>query len=309
MMLPGRTSLKFLFGRRRPHQDSSQSSYLRKQARVRRTKLIRPEFTNFFCVKIARRLSELYFNMPNLHDVRDCLLFGFEGKLLNDKEFILLYDLNASKNPDFPSWQYDPFDLDKLCDDECEAEFCFLKNNVYVLKDVLQIPDKVVCCDRLVVDGIEALCVLLKRFAYPIRYGDMCPRFPRPVPQFSIITTAMMDMIYRQHSHCLRSFHQAWLSPANFQTYADVIHKAGAPYANCWGFVDGTVRPVCRPGTLQRPLYNGHKRVHAIKFQSVVTPNELIANLYGPVEGWRQCSGMLADSACYHSYSSTLAHL
>jgi hypothetical protein len=33
----------------------------------------------------------------------------------------------------------------------------------------------------------------------------------------------------------------------------------------------------------QRTVYNGHKRIHAIKFQSVVTPNGLIANLFGPV--------------------------
>ena len=155
--------------------------------------------------------------------------------------------MNTSKNPDFPYWQYDPFDLDDLCDDECKAEFRFLKNDIHLLKDVLQVPDEVVCYNRLVVDGIEALCVLLKRFAYPIRYSDMCPRFARPVPQFSIITNAMMDIIYNQHCHRLRNFNQAWLSPANLQTYADVIHEAGAPYTNCWGFVDGTVRPVCRP--------------------------------------------------------------
>ena len=43
-------------------------------------------------------------------------------------------------------------------------------------------------------------------------------------------------------------------------------------------------------------LYNGHKKVHAIKFQSVVAPNGLVANLYGPVEGKRHDSGMLAMS-------------
>ena len=293
MTSPGRTSLKFLFGRRLPR--SNRHTYASRRGRVAQSWFGGNLRMCFLCENL-QKLSELYFNMPNLRDVRHCLLFGFEGNLLNDEEFILLYDLNTSKNPDFPYWQYDPLDLDKLCDDECKAEFRFLKNDIYVLKDVLQIPDEVVCYNRLVVDGIEALCVLLKRFAYPIRYSDMCPRFARPVPQFSIITTAMVDIIYRQHSHRLRSFHQAWLSPANLQTYADVIHEAGAPYTNCWGFVDGTVRPVCRPGTLQRPLYNGHKRVHAIKFQSVVAPNGLIANLHGPVEGRRHDSGMLADS-------------
>ena len=30
-------------------------------------------------------------------------------------------------------------------------------------------------------------------------------------------------------------------------------------------------------------VYNGHKRAHGLKFQSVVIPNGLIAHLYGPV--------------------------
>ena len=65
---------------------------------------------------------------------------------------------------------------------------------------------------------------------------------------------------------------------------------------NCFGFVDGTVRPCSRPGQNQRILFNGHKRIHALKFQSVVIPNGLICNLYGPVEGRRHDSGMLAES-------------
>ena len=47
-------------------------------------------------------------------------------------------------------------------------------------------------------------------------------------------------------------------------------------------------------------MYNGHKRLHGIKFQSVVAPNGLIANLFGPEEGKRHDSGMLADSGLLH---------
>ena len=47
---------------------------------------------------------------------------------------------------------------------------------------------------------------------------------------------------------------------------------------------------------MQRVLYNGHKKVHALKFQSVAAPNGLVANLYGQVEGKRDDSGMLAHS-------------
>ena len=43
-------------------------------------------------------------------------------------------------------------------------------------------------------------------------------------------------------------------------------------------------------------MYNGRKKVHVIKFQSVVAPNDVIANLFGPVEGRGYGSGMLGDS-------------
>ena len=68
------------------------------------------------------------------------------------------------------------------------------------------------------------------------------------------------------------------------------------PLENCWGFIDGIVRPCCRPGINQRNVYNGHKRVHGIKFQSAVTPSGLIANLFSPAEGQKHNSGMLGDS-------------
>ena len=75
--------------------------------------------------------------------------------------------------------------------------------------------------------------------------------------------------------------------------------KLGA-LQNCLGFVDGTVRPVFRPSRNQQVLYNAHKNVHALKFQSVAVPTGLVANLNGPVEGKRHHSAMLAESGLYN---------
>lgn len=47
---------------------------------------------------------------------------------------------------------------------------------------------------------------------------------------------------------------------------------------------------------MQRVVYNEHKRVHAIKFESVVIPNEITANLSGPAEGCRNDSSILVYS-------------
>lgn len=112
-----------------------------------------------------------------------------------------------------------------------------------------------------------------------------------------MITNTVLDWIYDNHSHRLISWNnQPYLSPANLQLYVQAISRQGSPLRNCFGFVDGTIRAISRPGENQRVVYNGLKCVHSLKFQSVAIPNGLVANLYGPVEGRRHDAGMLKDS-------------
>ena len=130
---------------------------------------------------------------------------------------------------------------------------------------------------------MEGLCMLLKRLAYPCRYGDLIYRFGRPVPVFSMATNHVLDFIYITHNHLITQWNHTLMNPRALEVYAETIHRKGAALENCFGFVDGTVRPIARPDEPQRIMYNGHKRVHAIKFQSLALPNGLIGNLYGPV--------------------------
>ena len=232
--------------------------------------------------------------MPNLRETRISLLYAYDLNIINDEEFVLLYDINTAKSPDFPYWNYEAFELDNMSDDECQAEFRFYKNDVCDLMEVLGFPETFTCYNGLTVDGTEALCILLKRFAYPCRYLDMIPRFARPVPQLCMTSNMVMDYLYTHWSHLLTSLNQPWFSPDNLEIFANGTFQAGGALRNCFGFVDGTVRPVSRPSKNQRVLYNGHKKVHAINVQSVAVPNGLVANLYGRVEGKRHDSSMLA---------------
>ncbi|XP_030842389.1 uncharacterized protein LOC115924448 [Strongylocentrotus purpuratus] len=145
-------------------------------------------------------------------------------------------------------------------------------------------------------DGLEALCLGLQRYAYPCRYGDLVKDYRRPVPQLCLAFNWVTNFIFDAHKHRLTTLEQHWLAPQQLRIYADVIHQKGAPLNNCWGFIDGTVRPICRPGEHQRVAYNGHKRVHSLKYQSVTSPNGMIANLYGPVEGRRHDAYLLRES-------------
>lgn len=54
---------------------------------------------------------------------------------------------------------------------------------------------------------------------------------------------------------------------------------------------------MCRPLKNQQILWNGYKSVPVVKFQSVLTPNEGIVNLFGSVEGkWVKSSGKFTAS-------------
>ena len=66
------------------------------------------------------------------------------------------------------------------------------------------------------------------------------------------------------------------------------------------GYLDETVRPVCRPTNNQRALFNGHKRIHAIKFWSVAAVNGIIVNLHGPVWGKTYDGAMSTKSNVYN---------
>ena len=166
---------------------------------------------------------------------------------------------------------------------ECLAEFRVQKQDIPVLANVLQLPMNIRCPQRTIWDRIEGLCMLLRRFSYPCRYSDMISRFGRPVPELCMITNEVMDNIFNNHGHRISQWNDDVLSPHLLQEYADVIHAKGAPLENCFGFIDGTVRPIARPNQHQRIVYNGHKRVHSLKFQSVALPNGLIGNMFGPV--------------------------
>ena len=186
---------------------------------------------------------------------------------------------NTSRNPEFNYQNYQRFNLDEIPEPECKAEFRFNKNDIPVLAEVLGLPETLKCSQRTVANKLEGLCMLLRRTAY----SDLIPRFGRPVPELSMITNCVVDYLYDNHGYRLTQWNHQIMSPPLLQTYADAVSAQGAPLNNCFGFIDGTVRPICRPVELQEVVYNGHKRVHALKFQSLTVPSGLIANLFGPV--------------------------
>ena len=164
------------------------------------------------------------------------------------------------------------------------------------LVDILQLPNALICPNGTKASGIEALCLFLRRHSYPCLYFDLVPMFGRAIEEMSLISTTFTHFIYDRWGYLLQTMGQPWLAADQLEIFAASIHERSAAISNCFGFVDGSLVHICRPGNNQRIFYNGHKRVHAIKYQAVSAPNGLCVNLSGPYEGRKHDSSMLTES-------------
>ena len=92
------------------------------------------------------------------------------------------------------------------------------------------IPDTITRSQRPVCNGLEGLCMLLKRLSYPSRYGDMVHSFAEPVPVLIMITNQMIDLVYNVHRNRLLNWNHEVLRPVNLQSYVDAVTARGVPY-------------------------------------------------------------------------------
>ena len=92
------------------------------------------------------------------------------------------------------------------------------------------------------------LLMLLKRFAYLYRLSDMVPHIGWSVPEISLILADVTDRIVNTQGHLLQDLNQPWLKPHHLDEFARAINQKGAALDNCWGFIYGMIRPICRSG-------------------------------------------------------------
>ena len=194
------------------------------------------------------------------------LLVLYAEDVLEDGEFLLLVEENKWPAPEFLYWKFPRFSLNNISEDECLAEFYFEKQDIPRLARAHRLPQKFVCSSGTVANDVEALCLLLRRFAYPCRYSDLIPRFGRSVHEMPQVMGEITGYTSAIFGHLLRTMNQPWLQPNKLEEYTLAVYEKSSGLDNCWGFVDGTVRPICRPQKNQRIVYNGYKRVHALKF-------------------------------------------
>jgi hypothetical protein len=157
--------------------------------------------------------------------------------------------------------------------------------------------------ERTRATAVEALCVVLYRLAVPVCGRELEDCFGRSETGVSNIFLHLLELLDSRYRDLLAF--DADIVANRLTTNASAIFDAGTPYTNLRCFIDGTVRGICRPQPhkdgrckllSQQAVYNGHKRKHSLKFQTMVTPDGLIAHLFGPFPGRSHDMKMFAES-------------
>ena len=173
------------------------------------------------------------------------------------------------------------FDLEKQTDATCQFNFRFKKCEIQQLAVLLEIPNPFRTPCRYNTSNVEALCILLNRFAWPHRLGSMVRLFGRSREALSVIANTTMRHIYDRFHHLLywdvRRLDESWMEEC-----ARVIHARGAPLDSCIGFIDGTVRGICRPSKgVQKAAYNGHKvTIYKTTLSDITYRENMLLNFY-----------------------------
>ncbi|XP_064462205.1 uncharacterized protein LOC135372615 [Ornithodoros turicata] len=175
--------------------------------------------------------------------------------------------------------------------------FRFEKDHIRRLQSALHIPATVLTAQKVVIPGDEALCITLRRLAYPNRLRELEKLFGRHYSTISSVTNTVLSHIDEKFFHLLQDANNhAWLNLDALKRFSQAVHCKGAPLENCWGFIDSTARAICRPSKDQKLYFSKQKRFHALKYQAIVCPNGIICQLDGPYAGSKHDSGFLGEA-------------
>jgi len=191
----------------------------------------------------------------------------------------------------------------------------WIKENLRIPRDHLErtrvllgIPDEVITKNRDRCAGSLAFMMLLYKMSWPRRISDLRDIFGGTKQRLGRIVNEVACFLFRRFYPKMSTLDRDRMNDDYLRMLCSVHYAQNEVMENIWGFIDGTVRQCCRPVRFQKTVYNGHKKVHAIKFQSCVAWDGMISHLNGPWVGSRHDSGIFQDSGL-HDVLETLPYV
>jgi hypothetical protein len=161
-----------------------------------------------------------------------------------------------------------------MSDEQARRFFRFTKTEIHALVPHLHL-DQIRFRNRYTAIPEEALCLVLYRLSWPHRYVNTIHLFGHWHPWISTVFNDTIKHLAERYRQLLYWDHDR-LTLDKTEEYASAVEAVcGVP--NIYGFIDGTIRPICRPSTVpQRPFYTGFKKVHGFKFQGISYPDGIL---------------------------------
>ena len=185
------------------------------------------------------------------------------------------------------------FDPDSFCDKMFVSWFRFERYQIEQIIRDLNLPEFIISDDRDRSPTFHVFCLLCAKYAYPIRFCQLIREFHKSASAMSRLIKTLRKLLYSRFSHRLRQ--PPPLDAEQCACFASKCRsKCGHPIVV--GFIDGTVREICRPTKLQGPMYSGKDRIHSLKYQAINSPDGIIRHLAGPYPGSRHDQFMLRES-------------
>ena len=127
----------------------------------------------------------------------------------------------------------------KLSNDECIQQFRFNREDLFSRKTLLKLPDKLVGSYDITCTGMEGLCILLRRSAYPNRLTDLVPIYGLHPIHLSVMFNLVLEHVHSNFQSLISDLDEPWLEEGQVRCYACVTQNAGLPISNCCGYIDG----------------------------------------------------------------------
>ena len=199
----------------------------------------------------------------SFEDVRNTLLIAYADVFLDDEEFSILYDYYQPVNPPISRLEF--WSILFGCVRLLRVRSSLQGGQGWYSDVIERIADsgefQVPTGNSL--QWLRRTSFTAKTISIPMPLFRFNFNFWTSVPELYMMANTVLDWVFNEHWFRLTSWSQPFLTPTCLQEYARAITRQGSPLTNCFGFTDGTVRPIWRSGEKQRIVYNRHERVHS----------------------------------------------
>ena len=180
--------------------------------------------------------------------------------------------------------------------EECEQHLRFRDvPTVLKLRKLLRIPDRLVFGKGKIIEGDDALMILLAYMAQPLTLDQLSQAYGRLPSAISELTHHLFDHVYDTFYADLLMNIRRW--EAHFPEWAEAVAaKMEASGLDIVAFMDGTCLVICRPSWGQDVIFNGKDRTHCLKVICVIAPNGLVIYAAGPFAGARHDAHAYGES-------------